>query len=256
MSKSSKDAGASASASRARRERSVRYPAVSLETALALVTFIDERGLDGLTAIEIAAAAGYKNVKTNAISARLSSARQFGLLALHKERYSLTLLARSLIHPADPAGIPQLRRQAFLAPPLYAEVTARLGHKKLPALEIVANLLYHHHHITASAKEPAAEALLESARFARLISEDGVFRPEGAPTRPASQPEPAPDLTRTAKDRSSAVRIDLRLWDADEGKVIQIRCPSSISAVSFERLLQALRLHVKIGQEPRSPDRS
>ena len=133
-------------------------------------------GLDGLGAGEIAMAAGYKNVKTNTFSARLSGARQFGLLAIRDERYSLTTLARSILHPTEPAELPRLRRQAFLTSPLYAELAERLADKKVPEAAILGNLLYHHHGITASAKVSAASVFLESARSIGLLNDSGTFR--------------------------------------------------------------------------------
>jgi hypothetical protein len=45
---------------------------------------------------------------------------------------------------------------------------------------------------------------------------------------------------------SSDVRIDLRLWGADAGKSIKLRVPESITPESLDRLLQALRLHVRV----------
>src|SRR5437588_3044077 len=92
---------------RAKRERSTRHPSVPLAESVELCKFIEARGLDGLTAADIATALGYKNIKTNTFSARLSAARQFGLLALKQEGYSLTPLARSILHPVDPAEVPR-----------------------------------------------------------------------------------------------------------------------------------------------------
>jgi hypothetical protein len=50
----------------------------------------------------------------------------------------------------------------------------------------------------------------------------------------------------THRTASNDVRIDLRLWGTDAGKSIKLRVPESITPESFERLLQALRLHVRI----------
>ena len=55
-----------------KRERSVRYPGVDLGAALALCESIAALGVDGMPAAEIAAALGYKNIKTNTFSAPLS----------------------------------------------------------------------------------------------------------------------------------------------------------------------------------------
>src|SRR6185312_11381957 len=84
-----------AASNRSKRERSTRYPGVSLAESLKLCESIDGLGLDGLTASDIASALGYKNIKTNTFSARLSAARQFGLLTLTGDGYALTPLART-----------------------------------------------------------------------------------------------------------------------------------------------------------------
>src|SRR5436305_14913665 len=107
---------------RPKRERSTRYPGVALAESLKLCESIESLGVDGLSAADIATALGYKNIKTNTFSARLSAARQFGLLTLTGEGYALTPLARELLHPVDPDDLPRVRRQALLKPPLYADL--------------------------------------------------------------------------------------------------------------------------------------
>src|SRR5437764_647326 len=120
----------------ARRERSARYPGVPLAESVELSRWIEEKRLDGLPAVEIASALGYKNAKTNTFSARLSAARQFGLLSLNDKDYALTPLARSILHPVNPDDLPRLYRQALVEPPLYAELSARLAGKGVPEASI------------------------------------------------------------------------------------------------------------------------
>ncbi len=245
------------SPARAKRERSTRYPGVPLAESVELCRIVEARGLDGLTAHDFATALGYKNIKTNTFSARLSAARQFGLLVLKDEGYSLTPLARSILHPVDPAELPRLHRQALLDPPLYADLAAQFADKRLPEANILGNVLYHNYQIIASAKQSAAEAFLESARFAGALAEDNVFRPQGPSTSatapPADGPVEAPRGPTTGPPALAPVpvapndvRIDLRLWGADAGKAIRVRAPESITPESFERLMQALRLHLRI----------
>lgn len=249
-----------------KRERSNRYPGRPLADGVDLARFIEERGLDGLAAPEIASALGFSNVKTNTFSARLSAARQFGLLSLKDECYSLTPLARAILHPVDPAELPRLYRQALLEPPLYAELANRMGDKKVPEVGILANVLYHQHQIIASAKDAAAETFLDSARFADALGDDGVFRPRGIPApaeapRPAEPPtdgaRPAPPpggVVAPSRPPAPGVRIDLPLWGADRGKSIRVRAPEQITPESFERLLQTIKLHVRIEAEVPKPE--
>lgn len=229
---------------RPRRERSARYPGATLEESLALCGEIDRLGLNNLSAEAIADGLGYSSIKTNTFSAPLSSARQFGLLELTGEGYGLTPLARSLLHPSDPSELPRLRREALLKPPLYTDLAARLDGKRIPDTTILANILYHHHQITARAKQAAAEAFVDSSRFAGALGPDEVFRSDGRPAEPPVPGDAKPQ--ETPRTRSADVRLDLRLWDEDEGKLIRVRAPRSISAASFERFVQAFRLVVRV----------
>ena len=247
---------------RPKRERSARYPGVSLAESIDLCKFADAHGLDGLTAADIATALGYKNVKTNTFSAKLSAARQFGLLNLRDEGYSLTPLAKSILHPVEPAELPKLHRQALLEPPLYAELAVRLADKRVPEAAILGNVLYHNYQIIGSAKLAAAEAFLESSRWAGALGEDGIFRPSGAAAVVAPEPAPASvpmapaapvaiaPAPPASRQRAGEVRLDLRLWDEDAGKLIRLRAPESISPASFDRFLQAFRLLVRVEEAP------
>src|SRR3954467_7488517 len=183
-----------APSTRPKRERSTRHPGVNLAESLKLCESIDALGLDGLSATAIASALGYTNIKTNTFSARLSAARQFGLLNLTGDGYHLSPLARSILHPVDPDELPRLHRQALLNPPIYAELAERLAGKRVPDATILGNVLYHNHQIIASAKQAAAEAFLSSARFAGVLGDDQVLRPQGpaAPGPPPTAAEPGP----------------------------------------------------------------
>ncbi len=259
---------------KSKRERSTRYPGVPLAESVELCKFIESRGLDGLTASDIALALGYKNIKTNTFSARLSAARQFGLLVLKDEGYSLTTLAKSVLHPVDPGEVPRFYRQALLEPPLYHDLAEQFAEKRVPEANILGNVLYHNFQIISSAKQSAAEAFLDSARFAGALGDDHILRPGGVPapsttSQNPQQPTTAPSVgngssptpgsatgqaasLEAESSRSSDVRIDLRLWDLDQGKSIRVRAPEVITPASFDRLIQTLRLHLRI-EDPETP---
>ena len=247
---------------RGRRERSARYPGAPLPEAIELARFVDDHGLDGTSAEAIASSMGFESIKTRTFSARLSAARQFGLLSLSDSGYTLTPSARSILHPIDPDELPRMHREALKVPSLYADLIIRLADRKVPEPERLANLLYHSYQITTSAKLPAAEAFIESSRFAGMIDAEGHLRPDGVANRAAAsvdrsgrddadgEPRSGPDLARRlAPDRApDAVSFDLRLWGVDEGKVIRVRAPESVTAESYDRLVRALRLHIRIDE--------
>lgn len=270
-----------------RRERSARYPSVPLQEAIAFCRQMDELGIDGLNAAQIATAMGYRNVKTNTFSGRLSSARQFQLIVLNDQNYSLTELALRIIHPIDPAEVSQLLRQACQAPHLYTELIRHYAGKRLPEAEILGNLLMHRYQITASAKASAAEAFLESLRFVGLMNDqrmvdagssagemafplvDGRFAApaQSSPAaRSGSESHAAPAAIAPAVSvqprraeavrpprQEDEVRLDLTLWDADQGKLIRLRAPSTMTRESMDRFLDALRLAVRVVDPANEP---
>lgn len=265
-----------------KRERSARYPAVPLAEAIAFVRLVDELGIDGLTASQIASAMGFKNLKTNTFSGRLSSARQFGLVDLADQNYSLTELAMRIIHPIDPDELPQLLLQACQSPPLFAELMKGYAGKRLPEAEILGNVLMHKHQITAAAKTAAAESFYESIKHAGLLDETRVLDSRSTlpaafvssqELRPASVARPAqvsvPVAARQAESiqpvarskaailkepRPDEVRLDLTLWDEDTGKRVRLRAPSSMTRASLDRIIQAIQLAVKIEEKRKIED--
>lgn len=261
-----------------KRERSARYPAVPLAEAVAFVRQMDELGIDGLTSPQIASAMGFKNVKTNTFSGRLSSARQFGLLGLADQNYTLTELAMRIIHPMDPDEEPGLLLQACQSPPLFAELMKQYAGKRLPEAEILGNVLMHKHQITASAKLAAAESFYASIQHAGVLDETRILdacvtqlpaqvvatTPEvrtqavvkpvqpmaTAPTKAKPVQPPAVARPEAARPpRADEVRLDLSLWGVDQGKRVRLRAPSSMTAASLDRFIQALRLAVQVVDE-------
>lgn len=238
---------------RPKRERSTRYPGVPLADTIELCRFVDEHALDGASAAELAAALGYGNIRTNTFSSRVSAARQFGLLDLRDEGYHLTPLARAILHPAGPGSLTGLYQQALLAPTLYAELAERLAQKRVPDSAILANMLEHQFQIIGSAKRTAAEAFLESARFAAALGDDRTFRLLGSRAAAASAAAAADSEPAPARRPRAGVRLDLELWDHDAGKIIRLRAPEAITRASYERFLQAFHLLVRIEGQP-GPD--
>jgi hypothetical protein len=185
-----------------------------------------------LPAPAIARALGYQSVRTNSFSARLSSARQFGLVTLRSKACSTTALAQAILKTTEPRAQQRSYQEALRQPPLYAALIEQLAGKRLPEADVLAEVIARHYPVTAAGKRAAALAFLASVRFAGAVSDGGVLQ-LGSETAGIEPP----------------VQIELPLWGRDLGKTIALRVPASISGASFERLLQALRVHVRIEEE-------
>jgi hypothetical protein len=170
------------------------------------------------------------------------------LLVLDKSGYALSGLGRRFAESLEPRTEARLRLRAFIEPPLYAELCRRFSGKRLPESAALANWLHHHHQITSSAQQAAAELFVASARQAGMLGDDGVLRPEpdeAVGPRGASS-APIEDAAASKPGDAEEVEFSLRLRGSDDGKTIRVCAPDSMSRESFERLLQALRLHVRI----------
>jgi hypothetical protein len=201
---------------------------------------IDARRADGTTAPAIAAALGHRNIRTRTFSARLSSARQFGLITMHHGIYSLTSRGRSLIHPAGGEGHQRLLRESFLSVPLYADLAMSLAGKPLPDPQALAGRLEQGHRISTAASRVAAQVFLASAREASLVDDAGVLRLDLSQT--------SPDASRSPE--VPKVHVNLQLAGTDLGKTVEVKAPASLSRASFDRLIAALEALIHIDNGP------
>lgn len=218
-----------------------------LSEALALVRQMESKGADGLPAEAIGAALGYRNIRTHGLSAPLSAARQFGLIELRDGGYRLTRRGRRLLRPTNAAEGAALRREAMLASELYATLAMKLAGKRLPDEAALAGWLQRDFRISASARLHAAQVFVASAREAGLVDDAGLVRLDDT-ARTDERSLEGSDSDENHGGACDEVEATLRLWADDEGKMVRIRAPGSMSRASFERLVEALRLLVRVGE--------
>ncbi len=108
--------------------------------------------------------------------------------------------------------------------------------------------------VASSASRDALEPDLDDDHVDNLDEPDEPVaphreRPTSRAPRPHRRPDPGP---KASAGRPAPVRFDLHLWGADDGKVIQVRAPETVTPESFERLVSALRLHIRV-EAPNPP---
>lgn len=233
------------------RRRSARYPGATLAQVLDFIREIDTRRCDGKTAATIAAAMGHRSIRTHTFSARLSAARQFGLIWMRRGHYGLTERARGLLHPQAGDDKAALRRQAFLAPEMYAELAMSLAGKVLPDVEALAGRLEREHGVAPGARDRAATVFLASAQEAGLVHRDGVLRLDEE-QRPAVRKNA--DSLPSHQSDGARIHVALPLQGIDSGKYVEVRAPASMSRASFDRLARALEALIEVTGPPDALD--
>jgi hypothetical protein len=187
---------------------------------------------------------------TRSWSYRLASAREFGLLdrtgRKEEARLLLTELCVRLLTSSDDR-LEGARMSAFRRPRLYVELVDRYLGAPAPSVEDLASVLVRDFGLLDSVAERAAQAFLDSAQFAGVITVDGHVGSRGngaqleAPARPPQKtsegdsPSGATDATLST-DGLITHRFQLRP-DIE----IVVRLPSDLNQSDVVRLYKWLQ---------------
>jgi hypothetical protein len=76
-------------------------------------------------------------------------------------------------------------------------------------------------------------------------------KPQAAQAQPVSKPVQVDtvNIQRSQEQKlvkRDEVRLDLTLWDADQGKQIRLRAPSSMTQASLDRFIQSMKLAIQV----------
>ena len=74
---------------------------------------------------------------------------------------------------------------------------------------------------------------------------------QAAQVQPVSKPVQVDSVNiQRSQDRKPVkrdeVRLDLTLWDGDQGKQIRLRAPSSMTQASLDRFIQSMKLAIQV----------
>jgi len=113
---------------------------------------------------ETAAKALELSVTTKSFKFKISSARQFGLIATSSGE-TLTFLdtAKAFVFPTEKVDLEQLKLQCFENPRLYGELLELYRDKAIPKQHSLENILTTTFGIAPNAKELAAKVFIETA---------------------------------------------------------------------------------------------
>lgn len=161
---------------RGKRRSGVTYPYYSLEDALSFAKSVRDRGGNEVREDDLLEALKLSR-STKSWIYKLSSAREFGLLQRRgrksEARVVVTELAKKLLLPGDEAETQAATLNAFLSPQLYQKLYERYAGAAVPPTDRLANVLQREHDLLETVATPAAQAFIDSAKFAGLVSQSG-----------------------------------------------------------------------------------
>ena len=151
------------------REKSALYPNATWEDCIDFVRTIDSFKLKVVSYTEVAKKYGLSSVTTKSCTAKISSAKQFGLITTTGgNTIQLTELCMRLLYPTG-AELRSLELECFVLPPLYNKLISIYDGKAIPEEAILGNILMTDHKIARNAKDNAARCFLKSAEQLNLI---------------------------------------------------------------------------------------
>lgn len=157
--------------SRKNREKSVRYPAISIDECIDFIRQVDELGGKSISYASILSMMNLKSPATRSFQARISAAKQFGFLQTGKGTAQLTDTARRILYPNEgQEESERLKIEAFGKPPLYEKLIERFKDKALPETTQLGNILMNEYHIIKQVKDVAAGCFIESANSLGLLA--------------------------------------------------------------------------------------
>ncbi len=217
-------------------------PMVDLGVVLEFVEKIETDGLQTLTAQEVSKRTGYTSATSTPFYRRMVGAKLFGLLDT-TQGVNLTRLALDYFKPTDDESKGLALLTAIKNVVGYQKILDRYSGKRLPQVDILANLVEREFQLAAEAAKICASVFVSSVQRAGLVQADNTL--VTTPTqhsRPASTSEVAnvkvatqtsPTIPIASSDDSESHYLTL---DAKRGRRVVLQAPPVITVSELKRI--------------------
>lgn len=150
------------------KERSSLYPMFSIKEIVDFINEIVKIGGKRVSINTIASVLGF-SVKTNSFRAKISTAKQFGLIRGSNGAVELTELAKRIVYPVNELDTRRAIVESFLSAPLYRKIVERYENQVLPSQDKLSNILLLEYNLTKSAKDIAAAKFIGNAEQVGIL---------------------------------------------------------------------------------------
>jgi len=158
----------------ARKASTNELPMVDLGVVLDFVGRIETEGLQTLTAQEVAKRMGFAASTSTPFYRRTVGAKLFGLLDT-TQGVNLTRLALDYFKPTDDGSKAAALATAIKNVVAYQKILERYSEKRLPQVDILANLVEREFNLASEAARVCASVFVNSVQLARLVRGDGTL---------------------------------------------------------------------------------
>lgn len=173
----------------ARKASTNELPMVDLGVVLDFVGKIESDGLQTLTAQEVAKRMGFAASTSTPFYRRTVAAKLFGLLDT-TQGVNLTKLALDHYKPTDDDSKAAALATAIKNVVAYQKILERYSGKRLPQVDILANLIEREFNLASDAAKICASVFVNSAQRGGLVGGDGTLSttiPERVPSSAATE---------------------------------------------------------------------
>ena len=166
----------------------VRYPFFSLPNAEQVAEAIRDCGGANVDVPRGSVAHALNtSEKSGGFQQRISTAKTFGFIE-GRGSYRLTSLAKQYFFPTEEGQKEKAFSSFFGAPAVYAELIKKFDGQKLPAVNLLANIVQREHGVPESWKDRVAASFLKTAQATGAMDSNGFLRYRAS--RHAMHPNP------------------------------------------------------------------
>ena len=236
----------------ARKASTNELPMVDLGTVLEFVGKIESDGLQTLTVHEVAKRMGFASATSTPFYRRIVGAKLFGLLDT-TQGVNLTKLALDYFKPTDDDSKAAALATAMRNVVAYQKVLERYSGKRLPQVDILANLIEREFNLSSDAAKVCGSVFVNSAQRAGLIRGDGTLS-TATPERVLSLPSPF-QMPAVGPSAPSDYESHFLTLDAKAQRRVILQAPPVITASELKRIQNwlAVQFHVVDSLEESPP---
>ena len=234
----------------ARKASTNELPMVDLGVVLDFVGKIETDGLQTLTAQEVAKRMRFAASTSTPFYRRTVAAKLFGLLDT-TQGVNLTKLALDYFKPTDDESKAAALATAIRNVVAYQKILDRYSEKRLPQVDILANLVEREFNLSSDAAKVCASVFVSSVQRAGLVRGDGTLStsiaerassaPEKGQTTPVSPQHVMAPFLQSADSESHFLTLD-----AHAQRRVILQAPPVITASELKRIQNwlAVQFHV------------